>query len=138
METILVPERTFTQLDYVRLTRLIHRNASASPAAARVMEQALAIGDLVAASQVPATVVTMNSQVLVQEEGAEPRRLTLSYPQDVDPAAGAISVLSPVGIGLLGLRVGQCARWSTPTGQARSARVLAILFQPEAAGDYAR
>ena len=37
---------------------------------------------------------------------------------------------------LLGLRVGGRAHWHTPQGEPRSARVTAILFQPEASGDY--
>ena len=131
-----MPERVFTQLDYVRLTRLITRGAGVSPDAARAAEEALASGELVASPQVPPTVVTMYSQVLVQPEGAEPRKLTLCYPQDAEPAAGFVSVLSPVGIALLGLKVGHVARWTTPDGQAHSARIADMLFQPEATGDY--
>ncbi|EWS58029.1 Regulator of nucleoside diphosphate kinase [Methylibium sp. T29-B] len=48
-----------------------------------------------------------------------------------------MSVLSPVGCSLLGLTVGAVARWSTPAGEARAAEVVALLFQPEASGDYA-
>ena len=48
----------------------------------------------------------------------------------------SISVLSPVGAALLGLRVGDTARWTGPGGQRGSARVSALLFQPEASGDY--
>jgi hypothetical protein len=32
--------------------------------------------------------------------------------------------------------MGQVSRWSTPSGGERAAEVLAILFQPEASGDY--
>jgi len=61
---------------------------------------------------------------------------TLCYPKDADAGLGFISVLSPVGSALLGRRVGDAARWQLPQGGARSARVAAILFQPEASGDY--
>jgi regulator of nucleoside diphosphate kinase len=63
-------------------------------------------------------------------------KLTLCYPTDADPAAGFVSVLSPVGVSLLGQTVGNVARWCTPAGQERAAEVLAVLFQPEASGDY--
>jgi regulator of nucleoside diphosphate kinase len=49
-----------------------------------------------------------------------------------------VSVLSPVGSALLGLRVGSIARWSTPAGDEKAAEILAILFQPESSGDYAK
>jgi regulator of nucleoside diphosphate kinase len=64
--------------------------------------------------------------------------LTLCYPADADPAAGRVSVLSPVGASLLGLRVGEVARWQGPAGDTHAAEVVALLFQPEASGDYTR
>jgi regulator of nucleoside diphosphate kinase len=44
--------------------------------------------------------------------------------------------LTPVGASLLGLQVGAVARWQSPIGEPCAAEVLAILFQPEASGDY--
>ena len=64
--------------------------------------------------------------------------LTLCYPGDAEPAAGLISVLSPVGSSLLGLRAGDTARWLTPPGEGCAAQIAAIQYQPEAAGDYTR
>jgi regulator of nucleoside diphosphate kinase len=61
--------------------------------------------------------------------------VTLCYPQDAEPAAGFISVLSPVGISLLGLRA-DVARWQTPHGEECAAVIECIQFQPEASGDY--
>ena len=58
-------------------------------------------------------------------------------PGGVGARSGFVSVLSPVGASLLGLRVGNVARWSTPAGDERAGEILAILFQPEASGDYA-
>jgi regulator of nucleoside diphosphate kinase len=79
----------------------------------------------------------MYTQVLLQgDPGAAPQRVTLCYPGDAEPSEGFISVLSPLGTSLLGLRVGDVARWSTPAGTERQARVLEVLFQPEATGDY--
>lgn len=123
--------RTLTQLDAVRLHKLVDRAPS------ETLDELLAWADTVDSRQVPADVVTMYSQIDVLEAGADrPRRLTLCYPDDAEPSAGFISVLSPVGAALLGLRVGDTARWTGPGGQRSSARVLALLFQPEASGDY--
>ena len=85
----------------------------------------------------PADVVTMNSRIEIREgDEAQTRALVLSYPAEADPQAGRISVLSPVGASLLGLRCGETASWRTPQGELRSATVTAILYQPEAAGHY--
>lgn len=124
-------ERLLTEIDHARLTQL---DGGHLPPA---LEQALALTDLVASRAVPTDVVTMYSQVMI-EYPATPRlqKFTLCYPADADPAEGFISVLSPLGAALIGLRVGDVARWDTPDGKAHEARVLSLLFQPEASGDY--
>jgi regulator of nucleoside diphosphate kinase len=94
-------------------------------------------GDLVTSVSVSPDVVTMYSQLLLADPaGGEPYKLTLCYPDDAEPAAGFVSVFSPVGSSLLGLRVGSMARWRTPHGSSGAAEIRAILFQPEASGDY--
>ena len=134
MEVIVPVERTLTRLDHVRLTRVLAQ--AASPAAA-VLQELLDGSHQVDSPAVSPTVVTMYTQLLLEDAaGGEPARLTLCWPGDAEPGSGFISVLSPVGAALLGLRVGELARWRTPDGQERSARILGVLFQPEASGDY--
>jgi regulator of nucleoside diphosphate kinase len=127
-------ERTLTQIDYVRLTRL----ASLSDRnACEAVQELLENSDLVASSGVPATVVTMYTQVLLQGDAhTAPYKVTLCYPDDAEPSQGFVSVLSPLGASLLGLREGDVARWPTPSGEERAARIMHVLFQPEASGDY--
>lgn len=138
MEVITPTERTLTQIDHVRLTRLVARFAGAAPAGADALQDLLANSDLVTSPAVPDTVVTMYTQVLLEDTAgdAPPYKLTLCYPDHAEPAQGFVSVLSPVGASLLGLRVGQVARWRMPGGRDGQARIRAVLFQPEASGDY--
>ena len=125
-------ERTLTQIDYLRLTRLLVRGQPAGDG----LEQLLQASELVSPAAVAPDIVTMYSQLLLAgADSVAPYKLTLCYPDDAEPARGFVSVLSPVGLGLLGLRVGATARWQTPRGP-RTATVLQILFQPEASGDY--
>jgi len=131
-------ERTLTELDHVRIKNLIRRDLRDRLPAALMqqIEAALDASAVVPAREVPPDVVTMYSQVLLLDEASGERtKLALCYPADAEPAAGFISVLSPLGLSLLGLRVGDVAHWRTPAG-ARAAVVLEILFQPEASGDY--
>jgi len=134
MGTPLPPERTLTQLDYLRLTRL----ASLSrPMVDEAIETLLENSELVPSRSVPANTVTMYTQLLVRDlTSDEADKVTLCYPEDAEPKEGFISVLAPLGASLLGLSVGDVARWRTPLGQERMARVVRILFQPEASGDY--
>ncbi|MBT9526646.1 MAG: GreA/GreB family elongation factor [Rhizobacter sp.] len=131
-------ERTLTDLDHARLTTLARR-VHTSPVAheADDIESALEMARVVPSRSVAPDVVTMYSQVqLIDSASGRRYRLTVCYPADAEPAAGYVSVLSPVGASLLGLRVGATARWVTPAGEPGAAKVVAILFQPEASGDY--
>ena len=131
---VLALERTLTELDHARLRHLL-RGQAARGVDTDVMEGVLDAAHVVAAPDVPPDVITMYSQVeLALPEGRS--TLTVCYPEDAEPNAGFVSVLSPVGTGLLGLCVGARASWRTPLGTVVSADVLAIRFQPEASGDY--
>jgi regulator of nucleoside diphosphate kinase len=132
-------ERTLTELDHVRLLNLLRRDApgDGSPAQQQAFEAMLDASALVPSRAVPPDVVTMYSQVLLQDiETGQRSTLTLCYPTDAEPATGFVSVLSPVGTALLGLRVGSVADWPTPRGARKAAEIVAILFQPESSGDY--
>jgi regulator of nucleoside diphosphate kinase len=81
--------------------------------------------------------VTMYAQLMVRINGGDAlSKIALCYPDDAEPAAGFVSVLSPMGLALLGLTIGQTAHWKSPTGAPMVAEMESILFQPEASGDY--
>ena len=130
---------TLTELDHVRILALLRRG-SAPPAVQELVEQA----DLVPSRQADPDLVTMYSQVLLAEAGAAAaagdagarRKLAVCYPPDADPDAGFVSVLSPLGAALVGRRVGDTVHWTTPDGATHAAEIVAVLFQPEASGDF--
>lgn len=132
-------ERTLTELDHVRLLNLLRRDThgAESPADRRLIEALLDGCITVPSREVPADVVTMYSQVRVHDRSTDRQRtLAPCWPPDAEPLAGFVSVLSPIGGALLGLRVGSVARWASPAGDEMAAEILAVLFQPEASGDY--
>ena len=91
---------------------------------------------LVAPTEVPPDVVTMNSRVrLMDLDTNEEMVYTLVFPDDADMAKSKISVLAPIGTAMLGYRVGDTFEWQVPDG-IRRLRVKKVLYQPEAAGDY--
>ena len=63
--------------------------------------------------------------------------LTLVYP-DGAGAPGTVSILAPTGSALLGLSVGQSIAWQVPGGRKLQLRVLEVVRQPEAEGEYHR
>lgn len=138
MEVLSQDERTLTELDHVRLARLI-RGSGQGPTQppASAFDAMLDLADLVSSRKIAPDVVTMYSQVELADLATGQRsRLTLCYPSDAQPALGFVSVLAPVGTSLIGRRVGSIARWLTPSGDRGAAEVVALLFQPESSGDY--
>lgn len=124
-------ERTLTELDSARLRKLAGRHPP--PWLAELLD----VADILDGHDVSPDTVTMYSSVRCEDlHTGRQQILTVCYPDDAEPQSGYLSVLSPVGCALLGLRPGDVARWSTPQGEDGAARVLAVLFQPEASGDY--
>ncbi len=91
---------------------------------------------IVESEKIPADVITMNSLVNFEdvESGAE-LEYWLVFPQDADISQHKISVVSPVGCALLGYKVGDIINLKTPGGD-RKIKVVKILHQPEAEGNY--
>lgn len=46
--------------------------------------------------------------------------------------------MAPLGAALLGLRIGDEISWKLPNGEETRVKVLELLYQPEAAGEYHR
>jgi regulator of nucleoside diphosphate kinase len=139
MEAITPIDRTLTELDHVRISRLLQRQPQAGLALgdAQDLEDALEAATIVPSREVQPDVVTMYTQVLLQDlASAQRSELTVCYPEYARPEAGFVSVLSPAGWGLLGMRAGSAVSWPMPGGGQRRVEILAILFQPESSGDY--
>jgi regulator of nucleoside diphosphate kinase len=124
-------ERLLSELDHRRLSRL--------PGASRSLQDLLDAADLLPSRQLPADVVSMNSEIEVLGPlPGQHQRLTLCYPGDASPEQGRISVLSPVGLSLLGRTVGEQVSWHAGHGAAGSLLIQALPYQPEASGDFSR
>jgi len=86
-------------------------------------------------NDVPGDIITMNTRFSATDlRSGESRAYTLVYPEDEAPDDGKLCVLSPMGMALLGARVGDIVRW-TGVRSIRAMEVDEILYQPEAAGD---
>ena len=78
--------------------------------------------------QVPDDVVTMHARcTYIDERLGTQREIELVYPEEANPAQGKISVLTPVGSALLGLRVGQEIAWDFPDGSVRCLKVASVI-----------
>ncbi|MBX8492087.1 nucleoside diphosphate kinase regulator [Pseudomonas cichorii] len=130
------PSIILTRLDVQRLERLIDSQTQSSPGIEALQAELDRAEQIVGHDEVPAGLVTMNSRVHCREESSgKDYHLKLVYPQDAG-AEGTVSVLAPVGSALLGLQVGQHIDWPAPGGKILKLTLLAVEYQPEAAGEY--
>lgn len=78
-------------------------------------------------ASMPADVVTMGTEVEYRDEASGvTRTVTLAWPQDADIAAGRISILTPIGAGLIGLREGQQILWPDRDGRERNLTIVRV------------
>lgn len=127
-----------TEVDLERLERLVEatdRRGRLGEHLDRLMDE-LDRCEIVEPGKIPADVITMNSRVRLKdpETGVE-AEWTLVFPGKADISENRISILAPAGIAMIGLRVGDEVSWPTQDGEKRLC-VKAILYQPEAAGDF--
>lgn len=136
-DTANLPPIVVTENDYEKLTRFVDRQTPAMPRVTQFLAQELDRAELIPSRQVPRDVVTMNSRLLFRTmaDGLS-RAVTLVYPAEADLRAGRLSILTPVGVALLGLRPGQSMAWEDRTGEIKTLTVQHVLFQPEASGRF--
>lgn len=100
------------------------------------LEQELNRANIVYSEDIPPDSITMNSKVLLKDvDLGEETTYTLVYPEDADLSENKISILAPIGTALLGFREGDVIDWKVPVGIIKL-KVVKIIYQPEAAGNY--
>ena len=81
---------------------------------------------VVADAAVPGDIVRMGSLVRFRT-GRDERSVTLVYPADADIASARVSVLTPIGTALIGLRAGQSITFRTRDGRPQMLTVLNVV-----------
>nr|WP_296751693.1 nucleoside diphosphate kinase regulator [Thioalkalivibrio sp.] len=133
------PVLTLSSLDLHRLEQLLEAQPPEARASHAALLEELDRATVVDPIAMPPTVVTMNSTVRFRTEpdGKEFER-TLVYPSGVDGSAEKVSILAPIGSAMLGLSVGDSIEWPAPRGGTMTVRIIEILYQPEASGEFHR
>ena len=103
--------------------RIEHRH----PNTAKLLLAELERAELHDAADLPPGTVRMQSRVAFVDEanGAE-RTVQLVYPSEADLAVGKLSVLTPVGAGLIGLSAGSAIVWPDREGHRRRLRIVTV------------
>ncbi|MAK82777.1 nucleoside diphosphate kinase regulator [Phenylobacterium sp.] len=121
------PTIILTETDADRITDLALGAMQRAPEVARLLLEEVERAEVRPHGEMPVDVVSMGARVeFVDQAHGEARAVTLVYPAEADIAAGRISILSPVGAGLLGLRPGQSIQWPDRDGRERALRVVSV------------
>lgn len=128
-----------TEFDLERLQKLLWEAQSTDYRKSEYLEnlqKEIRRAVVVSPQDIPGDVITMNSIVSLKDiETGEEETYTLVFPEDSNPAQGKISILAPIGTGMLGYKVGDTFEWIVPAGKRRL-QVKNIVYQPEASGDF--
>lgn len=126
------PEITISSSDADKLYNLIDSLPDNGFLGKAELEAELDRANIVASTDVPPTVVTMNSTVKFSVKSSDEKfELTLVYPDNVDSSGQTISILAPVGSALLGLSQGDEIEWPKPGGGLITVTIDDVTYQPE-------
>jgi regulator of nucleoside diphosphate kinase len=133
-----LPPIIISSLDQERLDNLLATSSFSRLPGIDALINEIDRATVVKPAEVPPGVVTMNSTVrFIDDTSGQEFQLTLVYP-DAAGSADTVSILAPVGSALLGLSAGQSILWQVPGGRTLKLRVLEVIRQPEAMGEFHR
>lgn len=122
----LLPEIVIGEEDHRKLLGLAMSGFGPAEEAADNLMAELERAKICPTYRIPDGIVRMGSTVTYRTETDEERTVRLVYPAEADISTGAISVLTPVGIALIGLRDGQSISWTARDGRKHALTVLAV------------
>ena len=125
------PHITLTASDHEHLSGLARAAMRSMPEAAANLADERDRAQVLAKGRRLTDVVSMGYEVEFRDESnGRVQKVTLVDPSDADIEQGKISVLTPVGTALIGLRTGASIAWETRTGQLKRLTVMKVRKVP--------
>jgi regulator of nucleoside diphosphate kinase len=122
--------------DYQRLMKLLASVGFQTPEIVSRLQEKLSAAKTMAQEEIDRNIVTMNSRIRIKDlTSNKETEITITYPQDAAPRARRVSVVSEIGLALLGRQEQATVSWGVPNGVGLF-EIAKITYQPEAAGDY--
>jgi regulator of nucleoside diphosphate kinase len=120
------PNIVIAASEHARLTALAERAMTQDSPVGEYLAEELVRAQVVPDEDCAFDVVRMGSRVTYRDANGKTRTVSVVYPTDADIGAQRISVLTPIGAALIGLRAGQTIQWLLPEGGESSLTVLAV------------
>lgn len=113
-----------SETDFKKISALLVLNQSDI---FELLEEELHRALVVSTEMLPKDVVAMNSTVTFLDMDSNRQSVVeLVYPHQVDIEKNKISILSPIGAALIGLRVQQSIHWPMPSGKVKKLKVVSV------------
>jgi regulator of nucleoside diphosphate kinase len=110
--------------DYEKLQNLMKKNDAA---ALELLETEITNAQVVIDKKLPIDAVAMGSTVrFKRKDNGEETVITLVFPHEANVEQNKISILTPVGSALIGLRTGGEIDWPMPNGKVSHLEVVAV------------
>ncbi len=129
------PPLLLGRLAHRRLVGLADAAADRQPEFAQSLQVELARARLADDDALPDDVVAVGRRVeYFDHHAGRSRLIDLVWPPEADIDRGRVSVLTPIGAALIGLRVGQSIQWRVTDGSVRRLDVRAVSRAGDAQG----
>ena len=125
------PQITVAESEHRQLLALTGGGTTAAEALLVEIERARIVPD----HKLARDIVRMGSHVQYRTDRDDLVEVELVYPVDADISAGKVSVLTPVGAALIGLRTGQSITWETRDGRKNVLTVLSVIQPAQEAAE---
>lgn len=110
-----------------KLSELAFNAQKRHPQASSMLLAELDRAELHQDGKLPDQMVAMNSTIEFVDEGNGTKRVVqLVYPHEADISSGRISILTPVGAGLIGMIAGSSICWPARDGHERMLRIVNV------------
>lgn len=125
------PSIYLTEADYDIIAGLALQMEARAPDLAGMILTEIDRAKLRSPERMPAGVVRIGSEVtFLDDSNGTTRKVHLVLPGHADIEAACISVMTPVGAGLIGMSVGSEINWPHPDGRPRVLKILEVNQQP--------
>jgi regulator of nucleoside diphosphate kinase len=113
--------------DYERLSLLANAARKRLPDLAGELADEVGRAHVLSRREFPQHVVCMNSEVEFRDDTTgKLHKVMLVYPDEADISQRKVSVLTPIGTALIGVRTGNSITWKTPNGEVRQLTVVSV------------
>ena len=121
------PAITVTATDHAMLSRIAAGAAHTMPELAAELTHELDRARILPEGRVSADHAHIGSEIVYRDESTKRETtLTLVWPQDADIEKNRVSVMTPIGVALLGMAAGRSIDWTTRSGDVKRLTVVAV------------